>query len=278
MSVSTISFFHGIFLLFAFCLPAAGQAGQQVRARLLAVDPTARAVVYSGQEKMHFSISWSGGIKIGDLFMTVEPEASGDGLVIRAKVSDHGMFKFFYPVDDTFITAVRGPLQLPYRYEVDQLEGSMKVHRHTTYDQQNFTVRYRKNKIPATVYSVAGPVYNEFSSFFITRVLRLQEGEKQVIPSFVDKKRRLVPVSVLGKEKKKTKFGPVSTIKVMPKMSFKGLYDKEGDTVFWLTDDACRIPVEIRSELLIGSLVAELEEYSNPACRAAFPADKNSTP
>ena len=52
----------------------------------------------------------------------------------------------------------------------------------------------------------------------------------------------------------------------MPKMKFKGLYDKDGDTVFWLTDDACRVPVKIDSKILIGSLVAELVDYSNPVC------------
>ncbi|MCI5126512.1 MAG: DUF3108 domain-containing protein, partial [Candidatus Electrothrix sp. AR5] len=106
------------------------------------------------------------------------------------------------------------------------------------------------------------------SAFFITRALRLKREVQQIIPSFVDKKRHKVAVKVFGKERKKTIFGPRNTIKVMPKMNFKGLYDKDGKTVFWLTDDACRIPVEIRSKILIGSLVAELVEYSNPACRA----------
>jgi len=234
----------------------------------LSLDPKALAVIYSGQEKMHFSISWSGGIKIGDLALTVTPDPSGEELVIKARVRDYGLFKLLYPVDDTFTTLVHGPLKLPSRYEVHQREGSRKVHRLTLYDQERFQVSYSKHENPPTLYSLAGPTYNEFSSFFITRALRLQREEEQIVPSFVDKKRHKVAVKVFGKEQKKTIFGPRNTIKVMPKMNFKGLYDKDGKTVFWLTDDACRIPVEIRSKILIGSLVAELVEYSNPACRA----------
>jgi hypothetical protein len=49
-------------------------------------------------------------------------------------------------------------------------------------------------------------------------------------------------------------------------MYFKGLYEKSGDTVLWLTDDRCRVPVEIHSKIAIGSLVAELVEYTNSAC------------
>ncbi|MGB5685825.1 MAG: DUF3108 domain-containing protein, partial [Candidatus Electrothrix sp.] len=233
----------------------------------LSLDPKALAVIYSGQEEMHFSISWSGGIKIGDLVLTVTPNPSGEGLMIKARIKDYGLFKLLYPVDDTFTTLVQGPLKLPSRYEVHQRERRRKVHRLTLYDQKKFEARYRKHQDPLTLYPLAGPVYNEFSAFFITRALRLKKEVQQIIPSFVDKKRHKVAVKVFGKEQKKTIFGLRNTIKVMPKMNFKGLYDKDGKTVFWLTDNACRIPVEIRSKILIGSLVAELVEYSNPACQ-----------
>jgi hypothetical protein len=53
---------------------------------------------------------------------------------------------------------------------------------------------------------------------------------------------------------------------VMPVMKFKGLYDKDGDTVIWLTDDACRVPVKINAKIAIGSLTATLDGYSNSAC------------
>lgn len=224
-------------------------------------------MIYSGMERMHFAISWSGGVKIGDLILTVTPNPAGEGLVIRARVRDYGLFRFFYPVNDTFTTLVQGPLKLPSRYEVQQQEGNRKVQRLTLYDQERFQARYRKHRNPLTLYQLTGPAYNEFSAFFITRALRLKKEEQQLIPSFVDKEHHKVAVRVLGKEQKKTIFGPRNTLKVMPEMPFKGLYDKDGDTVFWLTDDACRIPVEIRAKILIGSLVAKLEEYANPACQ-----------
>ena len=233
----------------------------------LRIDQEAFEVIYSGLEKMHFSISWSGSIKIGDLYMTVAPADSGDGLVITARVTDYGLFKLFYPVDDTFTTFVRGPLKLPYRYEVHQKEGrGMDVKRLTLYNQQDFSVLYRKNNNPRKSFSMDGSAYNEFSSFFITRALQLDPGRQEIVPTFVDEKRHKVAVKVFGVEPRETIFGAINTIKVMPKMSFKGLYDKDGDTVFWLSDDSCRVPVEIESKILIGSLVAELVEYSNPAC------------
>ena len=230
------------------------------------VVPPALAVIFSGDEYMHFSLSWSGGIKIGDLELAVRKTENGDFL-IRARVTDYGLFKLFYPVDDTFRTRVRGPLKLPVRYEVEQEEGhgSAKTRRLTLYDQQGLRVRYRKNDQPWQEFTLTGPAYNEFSSFFITRALALDQPNK-IVPTFVDGKRHQVEVRLVAREEKNTRFGRIPTLKVWPRMSFKGLYDKDGDTVFWLSDDQCRVPVEIDSKIVVGSLVAELVEYKNPAC------------
>ena len=253
------------FLLFCLLLPGTVTAEELN----IAVDQQALAVIYSGQEVMHYSLSWSGGIKIGDLYLSTAPDDAGDGFVITARVTDYGLFKLFYPVDDTFTTVVRGPLKLPCRYQVHQLEArDMEVRRVTLYDQEAYTVEYRKNDKPPLTYAMAGHAYNEFSAFFITRALDLTRKDGQVVPAFVDGKRHEVAVEVLGAEVRDSIFGRIKTIKVLPKMSFKGLYDKDGDTLFWLTNDACRIPVEIDSKILIGSLVAELVEYSNAACRS----------
>ena len=252
-----------LLLFFCFVLPVSATASELS----LSIDRQALDIIYSGDETLHYSLSWSGGIKIGDLYLSVVPEDMGDGFVITARVTDYGLFRFFYPVNDTFTTFVRSPLKLPYRYEVHQLEGSdMDARRLTLYDQEHLSVVYRKNDNPQISSTLDGSAYNEFSSFFITRTLDLVPGERQIVPTFVDGKRHEVPVVVLGLEERETMFGRVKTIKVLPKMSFKGLYDKNGDTVFWLTNNVCRIPVEIDSKILIGSLVAELVEYSNHAC------------
>lgn len=245
-------------------LPVA--AAESVPMTMPVADDLIRTI-YSGEEEMHYLVSWSGGIKIGDLFLSVRKAANNDGYAIRARVKDYGLFRLFYPVNDTFTTYVRGALKLPYRYEVEQKEGhgSSTTHRLTLYDQKNLQVRYRKNRGPWKNFILTGPAYNEFSSFFITRALNFTD-ELPVVPTFVDKKRHEVAVALLAREQHKSMFGRINTLKVMPKMDFKGLYDKDGDTVFWLTDDKCRVPVAIHSKILIGSLVAELVEYKNPAC------------
>jgi hypothetical protein len=250
-----------LFLFILLVLPRPAAAAEPP----LVPDQQALSVISAGQETMRFAVSWSGGIKIGDLLLSFAPADKGS-LNITARVTDYGLFRLVYPLDDTFITRIRLPLLLPERYEVTQIERGKTVRRLTLYDQQDGKIVYQKQNQPPQSWQVSGPVYNEFSAFFITRALRLEPQERQFVPVFADKKRHLVPVKVHGREIKKSIFGNVPTIKVQPRMRFKGLYDKDGDTVYWLTDDACRVPVEINSKILIGSLTAELEEYSNPAC------------
>lgn len=254
------------FIFFFLFLPFPGNAPAAEDPTLGAPDPDILQIIFSGNESLHYEISWTGGIKIGDLFLQIKKEKDGD-YAIHAEVTDHGAFRFFYPVDDVFDTFVRGDLKLPYRYEVLQREGRGSVTRRLTlYDQQGHKVQYKKNENAVLDFTLTGEVYNEFSSFYATRAMRLVPGNTFMVPTFADEKRNEVKVQVRDGEEIETILGRVRTIRVMPKMKFKGLYDKDGDTVIWFTNDACRVPVKINSKIIIGSLTATLTGYSNSLC------------
>lgn len=264
-----------LFLFVLLILSAPGLATTSTAAPVLEtrpsqLDPTVLATIFSGEEYLHYSVSWSGGVKIGDIYLVIRPDDSEEGgFLISAKVKDHGPLRLIYPVDDTFDCYVRGPMKLPYLYRVHQREGrGREIRRMTWYDQELGQVRYQRNESEPQVFDIKGMVYNEFAAFIITRALDFKEGETIVVPTFADNKRHEVRVNKAGKETKSTLFGDLKTLRIEPKMTFKGLYDKSGATVLWLTDDACRVPVTIQSRIIVGSLVAELVDYSNPACTA----------
>jgi hypothetical protein len=232
------------------------------------VDQEVLTVIYSGNETLHYTVTWSGGVKIGDIRMTIRRQpGKADTYEILAKITDAGPLELLYPVDDTFSCLVAGPMKLPYLYTVHQKEGFRReIHRRTRYDQAKRQVWYQKNKETEQQFDIAGSTYNEFASFIITRALMFREGEPIIIPTFADKKRHDVKVMAVRREKRATLFGDKNTLVVQPQMQFKGLYEKSGNTTLWLTDDRCRVPVEIHSKIVIGALVAELVEYTNPAC------------
>lgn len=254
--------FFALFII-VFCCLAGGRAGY-----CTAIVPEISAHIFGSQnETLHYSISWTGGVKIGDLYLTVRPGPDPQSHEIRARVTDYGLFHFFYPVNDTFATLVKGEAKLPYRYEVQQKEGwGKETLRLYEYDQQNGEVRYRKNQQPQQFFTVPEPVHNEFSSFFFTRMIDFTTEREPTVPTFADEKINPVKVHVKERETIATIYGERVTIPVLPLMKFKGLYDKAGDTTIWFGDDACRIPYRIRSKILIGSLTATLVEYENPGC------------
>ncbi len=232
-------------------------------------DKEMAEVVYSGEEILTYHISWTGGIKIGEMHIEVRrADDAGKQYNIHVRVKDSGVFHFFYPVNDTFDTVVAGESYLPLRYAVEQKEGrSYEAKRHTEYDQERGVVRYRKNDQEEETFQVDEYVHNEFSSFFFTRMLDFEHEMPVIVATFADKKRHEVVVHAEENIRISNKaLGKVDVIPVSPIMDFKGLYDKSGDTVIYLTDDLCRIPVRIQSKILIGSLTAELISYVNPAC------------
>ncbi|MGI6655486.1 MAG: DUF3108 domain-containing protein [Desulfobulbus sp.] len=258
-------FFRLLLALTLLAALSAGATAKELASSEVRAD-TLRAI-FSGGERLHYAVSWSGGVKIGDVYLAILPQEQPDTHLIQARVRDYGPLTVFYPVNDTFRCVVGGEMKLPTRYEVEQKEGyGREISRLTLYNQDTHLVRYRKNKEAFQEFQLDGMVYNEFASFIITRALNFNRNNEIVVPTFADKKRHEVGVTMVERERRPSVFGDVRTLKVQPRMQFKGLYEKSGETVLWLTDDQCRVPVEIQSRIVIGSLVAKLVEYENPAC------------
>ncbi|MFH1020980.1 MAG: DUF3108 domain-containing protein, partial [Pseudomonadota bacterium] len=228
-------------------------------------DEALLQTAYAGGETLRYTVSWLG-ITAGELVMQVGKIAdSQETFVLEVTARSAGLLAVFYPVEDYFRTIVQGPMRLPNRHEMQQNEGRRVNSKISKYDQKNFRVSYRKNDEPADIYQVDGPMHNEFSSFFLMRALSFAGEAPMIVPTFADKKRHEVVVTVEGKEEQESVLGRKNTIKVQPHLKFKGLYEKIGDPLVWLTDDAWRIPTRIQARIVIGSLTADLVEYAGPA-------------
>jgi hypothetical protein len=234
------------------------------------IDERLIDVCYSGGETFRYDVSYTGGLKLGELHLSVEAtDEVEDGYIIHARITtDNGMFSRIYPIEDVHVTRVKGSDRLPYHYEVWQKEGySYEAHRVSRYLQDQGKILYQHNDKPVETFVVKTPIQNEFSSFFASRLMAFTPGTPFLVPTFADEKRNEVVVMVRGTELvEETILGDVDTMVVEPIMEFSGLYDKRGDTVIWYTNDECRVPVQVNSRLVLGSLTAKLVSYRNSAC------------
>ena len=64
-----------------------------------------------------------------------------------------------------------------------------------------------------------------------------------------------------GDENIKTKLGKFKTMKFTPVVEPGRIFDSEDDVTIWISKDKNYIPVQIRIDLIIGSIKCDLIEY-----------------
>ena len=72
-------------------------------------------------------------------------------------------------------------------------------------------------------------------------------------------------VRYLGKETIEVPAGKFNCIIIEPLVQEGGLFKSEGSILIWLTDDNLKIPVKVKTKVVIGSIDAELTSYSGLA-------------
>jgi hypothetical protein len=85
-------------------------------------------------------------------------------------------------------------------------------------------------------------------------------GQSIVVPLFNKGKTWMTEVRILQRERLKLPVGKIDTIKIQPLLRESGIFHHQGDMFVWLTDDAQRVPVQLRSDIKIGAVKARLVE------------------
>ena len=82
-----------------------------------------------------------------------------------------------------------------------------------------------------------------------------------------DKKSYQLVVNVLRKERVSTLAGTFDCVVVQPHLFFNGVFRQRADVFLWITDDERRLPVLIRSKIIIGSININLQnaQWVRPA-------------
>ena len=65
-----------------------------------------------------------------------------------------------------------------------------------------------------------------------------------------------------GREVIKTRKGKYKVIKLVPYVEPGRIFNDEDDMTIWLSDDRNRVPIRIRMDLKVGSIKADLIDYS----------------
>jgi Protein of unknown function (DUF3108) len=173
----------------------------------------------------------------------------------------------FYSLDDVLESWVATADFSSHRFVQDFVENSKS--RQRTFEIFPDSGFYREKGRDTTFSSPSEPL-DDAAFFYFVRITPLEVGKKYVFDRYFRKEKNPVTIEVVKREKMKLPDGSeVQCLVLHPVIDTKGMFSKRSDTRIWLTDDARRLPVQIRSKFPFGTITLRLKDMVVPAGAAS---------
>lgn len=261
-----------VLLIFLLCIkPSISQDDSDENSDFRKIEQNA----FKPGEKLTFEINY-GFVTAGEAIMEVDPNfqtMNGRKCYdIRFYVNSSPSFEWVYKVKDFYRTYVDAEGLFPWRFEQHIKEGTYQRDFEAIFDQQNLKVKtYTGEKDPKKFegeFDIPKYVQDAMSAFYYFRTFdysKMNNGDITKFQNFYKDKTYPLEVKFLGKETIEVPAGEFRCIKVQPLVQEGGLFKSEGSIVVWMTDDERKMPVKVKTKVVIGSIDAELSEYSGLA-------------
>lgn len=218
-------------------------------------------------ERLDYVLKYAG-IAAGDSVMRIENAVTKGGKPYYKVIStaeSRALIDVFYKVRNKYETHIDPVEGVSLKYVFHQNEGGKKKDRVLIFDQDRHIVTRivrEDGKTQSKVYEILANTQDNLSSMYALRNEELEVGKSVVFRVFEGRKNWELIVDILAEEEIKVKAGTFKTIKVHPKLKYEGLFRRKGELFVWVTADKWHIPVLMKSKVNIGSVIAELKEYT----------------
>lgn len=249
------------FLILAICLLAFSNNFYAQKVEFRKVENKAFKV----GEKLRFDVKY-GFVTAGVAEFSIpkiSKIAGRDVYNVHFDVTSVPAFDAFYKVRDHYETHIDVEGLFPWRFEQHIREGGYSRDFSAFFDQ-----RKGKAKTSEGSYDIPKYVNDIVSAFYYARTLdfsNMKEGDRINLQNFYKDKVYPLDVVFRGKERVSVDAGKFDCIILEPLAREGGLFKSEGNMIIWLTDDELRIPVKVKSKIIIGSIDAELTGYEGLA-------------
>ena len=167
-------------------------------------------------------------------------------------------FDWIYKVRDRYVTYVDTQGIFPWRFEQHLREGSFTRDFSAFFDQKR-----GKAKTSDGTYDIPKYVNDIVSAFYLARTFdysKMDVGDIIYKDKYYD-----LNVKYLGKEVVDAPAGKFNCIIVEPMIKEDELFKSEGSIYVWLSDDELKIPVRVKTKVVVGSVDAYLKSYEGLA-------------
>jgi len=221
----------------------------------------AQQKAFPRSEALTYSIEWRL-IYAGSAHLILRPAATGWNSLVH--VESGGMVSKLYKLDDNYSAELQSAF-CTANTDLEAFEGKKHFSTKVNYDHQkaiylerdlikNLVIRSSEVETPECAADITGSLYK-------LRTLKLDPGQSASLPMSDGKKSAMVKVEAQEREEITTKAGAFKTIRYESYVFNNVLYKRNARLFVWLTDDARRLPVQIRVRMgfPIGSITLQLD-------------------
>jgi hypothetical protein len=219
---------------------------------------TPSRVGFGAGERLVFSVQY-GLITAGEATLEIRNVATIRDRPAYRIVSDartNEFFSKFYEVRDRYESFMDTTELYSLHYEKHVREGKFKRDEAVEFDQVGHKAVYKDKTVP-----VPPRVQDVLSALYFVRTLPLEVGQSIAIANHIDGKNYPLVVKVHGRERVKVDAGEFDCLVVEPILRGPGVFTQKGRLTVWLTDDDVRMPVLMKSKVVIGHVAAILKSY-----------------
>ncbi len=169
-------------------------------------------------------------------------------------------FSVIYKVDDRYETFLDKDALFPWKFIQRIREGGYSRDFSAEFDQVAHVARVEDKE-----YSIPPYVHDVVSAFYFARTLEytgMRVGQKTIVENFYKDTTYPLAIKFLGHQRISVDAGKFDCVVVEPLIKEGGLFKSEGRVIIWLSNDKRKVPIRVSTEVIIGSIEAELREYS----------------
>ncbi|MFK7924790.1 MAG: DUF3108 domain-containing protein [Bacteroidia bacterium] len=177
----------------------------------------------------------------------------------------HSGFDWFFKVRDVYETYFDESALVPWRFNRHIVEGGFESYTETHFNHYQHSATYINQKKEKIQHEVPVNIQDVISSYYFARTYYdhsvLNAGDKISLRNFLDQKTFGLEAVMLKREEIEVEGTKFKAIKFELLIDESGMVTDGSTIVFWISDDFNKVPLRIESNLMIGSLRADLIEW-----------------
>lgn len=229
-----------------------------------------KVVPFKNGEWLQYRLSYSGFLKAGSMSLQLKEEQLNGQKILHAigKGKTSSIVSWFFHVDDTYESYFKQKNVFPLKSVRNVNEGGYKIHRITNYNYTKNTANIKDFIHKKDTAVSIKKVQDMISTFYFLRnynTENLNPNDEIAVDMFFDYKTFAFKLKFLRFETVKTKFGKIKAMVFRPIVKSGRVFKAQESVTVWITADDNKIPIQMRAELAVGSLRAELSGYKGLA-------------